>query len=191
MSAAACAFAGGCGYSLVEASWLNVYHQPHCVAGRESRTVSSGLRAAFLTDLHHGPWTSLAYIRAAIRTAAELNADLILLGGDFSHNGPGYVDPCIEALGELRAPLGVHAVLGNHDYYNNASLARASLDRHRVVTSVQQRTVAGTQRRPLVAGRCRRSGLRATETQFGDGRIETTRARAARLAQSRFCGRLQ
>ncbi len=64
-----------------------------------------GLRAAFLTDLHHGPWTGLAYIRSVVRQANELQPDVILLGGDYCHNGPEFIEPCIEALGALRAPM--------------------------------------------------------------------------------------
>jgi predicted MPP superfamily phosphohydrolase len=91
-----------------------------------------GVRAAVLTDLHHGPWTGLPYIRAAIRVAGELNADLILLGGDYSHCSSQYIDPCVEALAELRAPLGMYAVLGNHDYYNNVAMTRAALERNKI-----------------------------------------------------------
>jgi predicted MPP superfamily phosphohydrolase len=42
--------------------------------------------------------------------------DLIVLGGDYVTWGDrSFVIPCSEALGALEAPLGVYAVLGNHD----------------------------------------------------------------------------
>jgi predicted MPP superfamily phosphohydrolase len=47
-----------------------------------------------------------------------LNPDLITLGGDYPHEGVQYIAPCIHELGRLRAPLGVYAVLGNHDHYS-------------------------------------------------------------------------
>ena len=42
--------------------------------------------------------------------------DMIVLGGDYVTWGDrSYVGPCSEALGMLRAPFGVYAVVGNHD----------------------------------------------------------------------------
>lgn len=77
-----------------------------------------GLTIAFLTDLHHGPFTELEFVRAVVRTILALRPDLILLGGDYSHRGRQYIRPCFEVLAALEAPLGVYGVFGNHDYWN-------------------------------------------------------------------------
>jgi predicted MPP superfamily phosphohydrolase len=126
---AACGTAGtlavGTMYGAVEACYPQVVRERIDVPGLPA--AFRGLRAAFLTDLHHGPWTSLAYIRAAVRQANELKPDLILLGGDYCHNGSNFIEPCIAALAGLRAPMGVFAVLGNHDHYNGAQLTRNAL----------------------------------------------------------------
>jgi predicted MPP superfamily phosphohydrolase len=53
--------------------------------------------------------------RAASLMMAE-RPDLIVLGGDYVTWGDrSYVVPCSEALAGLSAPLGVYAVVGNHD----------------------------------------------------------------------------
>ncbi len=75
-----------------------------------------GLRVAFLTDLHHGPYTALPYLVNAVRATLVLQPDLIVLGGDYCLQDAKYIRPVFELLAELHAPLGVFGVLGNHDY---------------------------------------------------------------------------
>lgn len=104
------------GYGLYEANWLKV-ERPTLALSRLP-VVFDGLRVAFLTDLHHGPFTSLDYITAVVRTAMSLTPDLILLGGDYSYKDAKYIRPCFDVLAGLKAPLGVFGVLGNHDYWH-------------------------------------------------------------------------
>jgi uncharacterized protein len=79
------------------------------------------LRIAFFSDIHVGsPHVSLDRLAAIVRAANALRPDLILLGGDFmiaQTLGARLVPPgpIVAGLAELRAPLGVYAVLGNHD----------------------------------------------------------------------------
>lgn len=82
----------------------------------------SGLKVAFLSDLHVGaPFWGLEQLSTLVeRTNAE-QPDLILLGGDYlvgSEPGGTHVAPeaIAERLSTLHAPLGVLAVLGNHDW---------------------------------------------------------------------------
>jgi uncharacterized protein len=75
-----------------------------------------GLRVGFITDLHHSAIVSLEDVRRAARLIAAARPDLVVLGGDYvSYGDRRYAGPCAEALGALTAPLGVFAVLGNHD----------------------------------------------------------------------------
>ena len=46
----------------------------------------------------------------------ELEPDLLCFTGDMVHNFSEEVDPFIDILNELKAPLGKYAILGNHDY---------------------------------------------------------------------------
>lgn len=77
----------------------------------------SPLRVAFLTDLHYGLYIFERQIRAWVDTANAARPDLVLLGGDFL-DVRSDVDPAplLTELARLRAPLGVYAVWGNHDY---------------------------------------------------------------------------
>ena len=112
-------------YGLAEASWLKV-ERPTLPLPRLPQ-VFDGLRVAFLTDVHHGPFVGLDYVRTVVRTALHLQPDLILLGGDYVSKDAEYIAPCFEALGALRAPLGVHGVLGNHDHWHGLAETRAGM----------------------------------------------------------------
>ena len=90
-----------------------------------SGTWPSGLvlRIAVLADIHAiNPWMSPAHIERIARATNALDPDVVLLAGDYEASMPLYgvgsyvsMEDCARALSLLRAPLGVHAVLGNHD----------------------------------------------------------------------------
>ena len=68
-------------------------------------------------------------IRAIVEQTNALKPDVIVLLGDFaaSHKfKTRSVAPEVwaEALGELKAPLGVHAILGNHDWWDDVAAQR-------------------------------------------------------------------
>jgi uncharacterized protein len=81
----------------------------------------AGLRVALLSDLHVGsPHWGIERLRELVTQTNAEHPDLILLAGDFMITGiPFGTDTppelIADALAELRAPLGVVAVLGNHD----------------------------------------------------------------------------
>ncbi len=88
------------------------------------------LKIAVVADLHAcDPWMSLDHIDAIVKHTNALNADVIVMLGD-------YVAGCRHATREipaaewasvlagLKAPLGVHAILGNHDYWDDRTVQR-------------------------------------------------------------------
>jgi predicted MPP superfamily phosphohydrolase len=89
-----------------------------------------GLRVALVADLHAGgPLTDVDGVVAAVQAAG---ADLIALLGDYvdpSVVGARPLDPrdVADALARLRAPAGVHAVLGNHDWVHTGRGMRDAL----------------------------------------------------------------
>ena len=89
----------------------------------------SGLRIALLSDLHVGSlhWELPQIAELVQRTNAE-QPDLILLAGDYFHTPRVAIEPIAEELGKLSAPLGVVAVLGNHDWWNDGPRTRAALE---------------------------------------------------------------
>jgi predicted MPP superfamily phosphohydrolase len=132
----------GCALSLLWACWLE---PRRLVVTRAELELAgwpkplSGLRVALLSDLHVGSpfWDLPALSRLVERTNAE-KPDLVLLAGDYQINdvpGGAFVaaEPIAERLGALRAPLGVLAVLGNHDWWNDGEEMRRALTAHGIV----------------------------------------------------------
>ena len=88
------------------------------------------LKIAVLTDIHAcKPWMDVHRIRNIVNKTNALKPDIILLLGDFV-SGMNWVTEYVHSddwgpvLGELEAPLGVHAVLGNHDWWEDSVAQR-------------------------------------------------------------------
>jgi len=98
----------------------------------------SGLRVAFISDLHVGsPHWGLSHLHELVQKVNAEQLDLILLGGDYLINDIWFgvhvdADSIALELALLRAPLGVFAVLGNHDWWNNGPKVRAAFEAHGV-----------------------------------------------------------
>jgi hypothetical protein len=98
------------------------------------------LRIAAVADIHAcDPWMSLSHIETIVERTNALNADIIVLLGDYvaGHHHVTRFIPAGEwarVLAGLKAPLGVHAILGNHDYWDDKIVQRAGQG----VTDVQR-----------------------------------------------------
>jgi uncharacterized protein len=100
--------------SLYERYHLQLTRTPFPVAGLPD--VLRGLRIGLLTDIHRSQTVSHELIASAVAMLMAERPDLIILGGDYVTWGDRhYVQPAAEALAGLSAPLGVIAILGNHD----------------------------------------------------------------------------
>lgn len=117
------------GYALAEPFRLNVTRYAPKLPGWPA---GLKLRLAIIADLHAvDPWMSAGRIRHLVETTNDLAPDAILLLGDYvvgyRLGRYGKPVPHIEwasALAKLKAPLGVHAVLGNHDWWDDEDLQR-------------------------------------------------------------------
>jgi uncharacterized protein len=85
-----------------------------------------GLRIGQITDTHLGMPFAADNLRWAIEQMHREQPDLIGLTGDLAglHDGIPEIPPL---LGRLRAPLGVYAVPGNHDYWEGMADVHAAL----------------------------------------------------------------
>ena len=118
------------GYGLFEASCFRIARLT--IPVRNLPVPFSGLTIALLTDLHHGRYTSLHYIRTVVEVTNALQPDVVCLGGDYALASRKYLPPCFDVLSELNARLGVFGVLGNHDHYYGATLTRELMRNARV-----------------------------------------------------------
>jgi predicted MPP superfamily phosphohydrolase len=126
-----------------------------------------GLRLGILADLHGGaPYAGLASIARAVERLNAERPDAILLLGDFVDAHPlwgGRLPPELVAheVAALQAPLGIYAVLGNHDWQAAGDRMWTALERagvpvleNRAVELTESLHVAG-----LADLRCRRPDL--------------------------------
>jgi predicted MPP superfamily phosphohydrolase len=88
------------------------------------------LKIAVIADLHAcDPWMSLEHIQSIVDHTNALDADIIVLLGDYvaGHRHVTRFIPGSEwapVLAGLKAPLGVHAILGNHDWWEDKTVQR-------------------------------------------------------------------
>lgn len=119
------------GYALAEPFRLNVTRYTL----RPKRwTPGLKLRVAVIADLHVcEPWMGLERVQQIAARTQALAPDIVLLLGDYvpSHGlqsrwrATRVADKAwTSALANIKAPLGVHAVLGNHDWWDEPELQR-------------------------------------------------------------------
>ncbi len=77
-----------------------------------------GVSVLLISDIHTGPFLAPADLAEVFCRLQALAPDLILLAGDLTTARPEEFAPAAGAFASLRAPLGVFAVLGNHDHYS-------------------------------------------------------------------------
>lgn len=90
------------------------------------------LRLLVLSDLHScDPWMTAERISGLVEGVNALQPDCVLLLGDYvaGHAIGRFSKPVphrdwANALSGLKAPLGVHAVLGNHDWWEDWDVVR-------------------------------------------------------------------
>ena len=94
-----------------------------------------GFTIALLSDFHYDPVFSVHPIRRSIDLVNNLRPDLVVLTGDFVTvpvsgdpvTAVEGAEPCAELLGQLRAPFGLWAVLGNHDIFSDPTRITSAL----------------------------------------------------------------
>ncbi|MGJ8563382.1 MAG: metallophosphoesterase [Alphaproteobacteria bacterium] len=120
---------------LIEPSRLVVRH----VQMSSPHWAGAPLRIAVMSDLHIGGRT--VYAPRINKVASRLNAqspDIIVLAGDYTSESTrrhlrsadqvAAIETGQAALGKLSAPLGVYAVLGNHDYLYGETFVQKTLE---------------------------------------------------------------
>jgi predicted MPP superfamily phosphohydrolase len=92
------------------------------------------LRIVALADLHAcEPWMPVGRIHDIVTAANALRGDIVVLLGDYAAGLATWKTADVppeewaEALAGLSAPLGVHAIMGNHDWWTEVDAVHAAL----------------------------------------------------------------
>lgn len=75
-----------------------------------------GLKIVQLSDIHAGSFTDPLAVERGIKMVMEQQPDLILFTGDLVNNLANEMDDYWPLFAQLKAPLGVFSITGNHDY---------------------------------------------------------------------------
>jgi predicted MPP superfamily phosphohydrolase len=132
------------------------WFEPRRLVLREAHVALPGwpaghpLRIAVLTDLHVGsPHNGLRRLSGIVARTNAMRPDLVAIPGDLVIQGVvggRFVEPeAIAArLTALRAPLGVFAVLGNHDWWFDGPRVRRALGRVGIAVLEDSALAVGT-----------------------------------------------
>ena len=79
---------------------------------------SQPIKIVAVSDIHLGYGTGKSALKKYVDMINEQKPDLILIGGDLIDNSvvPLYTEKMSEELSELKAPMGIYMVPGNHEY---------------------------------------------------------------------------
>lgn len=75
-----------------------------------------GLKIVQISDIHSGSFNNREAVQQGVDKILKLQPDLILFTGDLVNNKADEMDDYIDVFQQLKAPLGVFSILGNHDY---------------------------------------------------------------------------
>jgi predicted MPP superfamily phosphohydrolase len=112
-------------YSAILRAHLTVAEAEIPVAGLPA--AFDGVTLLFISDIHAGPFLSVATLRDALRRLSDLHADAVIHGGDLSTSNVQEAVVHADSLKALTAPLGCFAVYGNHDHYTKDAAGIAAL----------------------------------------------------------------
>jgi uncharacterized protein len=80
-----------------------------------------GMKIVQISDIHSGSFTDKQAVLKGIKKIMDLKPDLVLFTGDLVNNQADEMDDYIDVFEQIKAPMGVYSILGNHDYGDYAS----------------------------------------------------------------------
>lgn len=75
-----------------------------------------GIRIGQLSDIHSGSFLNSKAVKRGIELLMRETPDVVFFTGDLVNDIATEINPYSNIFEKVRAPLGVYAVLGNHDY---------------------------------------------------------------------------
>lgn len=104
---------------------IKTYH----ISSKDLPESFNGFRIAFATDFHYESRFSHKRLQSLVEAIQSLDADILLLGGDYRGRNGGNLDELFSALNRIKTPFGTFAVMGNHEHGENDTLTRMAMSR--------------------------------------------------------------
>ncbi len=113
------------------AGWVGGFCSPR-VVGHEVELAglppeADGTVIALVTDVHLGTILGRGRLESIRQVVERARPDLIAVAGDLIDGDAGVVEELLPELRRLTAPLGVFAILGNHEHYAGPERSRRLL----------------------------------------------------------------
>jgi predicted MPP superfamily phosphohydrolase len=75
-----------------------------------------GLKMVHISDIHSGSFTDKQAVQRGVEKILKEKPDIIVFTGDLVNHRASEMADYMDVFSQLKAPLGVYSVLGNHDY---------------------------------------------------------------------------
>ncbi len=115
-----------CTHGILQRNDVEITHRtfalPNLPPAFEGKTVT------FLSDIHAGPFMDVDEMKHIAKLVNALGSDFIVIPGDFVTSHVNEVGPFAEAMADLKAPFGVYACTGNHDYYAGVDIVSRGVE---------------------------------------------------------------
>ena len=103
--------------------------QEYAIELSDLRSELDGTTIVAISDTHLGSLIGKKWLEARVTQIAELKPDFIALLGDISEEHGSPDEELLSALNRLSAPLGVWAVLGNHEFHSHRNAGKSLLEK--------------------------------------------------------------
>lgn len=90
-----------------------------------------GIKIVQISDIHCGSFTDKHAVTRGVEKVLKEKPDLILFTGDLVNNLAGEMDDYMNVFSEVKAPMGVYSILGNHDYGDYVSWSDRNEEHHK------------------------------------------------------------
>ena len=106
--------------AIVSLAVFNAYSpEVHRLTVTTAKPLAKPMKIALVSDTHLGRWFGNRQIKKMVRLIDAQHPDVVVIAGDIMNDNTIAYDNTNmhEQLLKLKAPLGVYATLGNHDYF--------------------------------------------------------------------------
>lgn len=119
-----------------------------------NKDLKENIKIAAISDIHIGADMSPKRLEKEVNTINDLNADIIFIIGDIVDNNiKDFTQKHLNALKKLNAPLGIYAVIGNHDYYSTSAEIMKEILKKADITTLIDETVYVSEKGFYIIGR--------------------------------------
>jgi predicted MPP superfamily phosphohydrolase len=103
------------GYGIISGAHDYRIHRQKVVIPRLP-SAFNGIKIAQLSDIHSGSFFNKTAVKGGVEMLLKEKPDMVFFTGDLVNNTADEVKDYIDIFNKVTAPLGVYAILGNHDY---------------------------------------------------------------------------